>query len=44
MGDFVGSKAEYIGCLGDSVDDMHDSVSDRVSFLHWHGLFCLFLG
>ena len=30
MCDFVGSKAEYIGCLGDFVYDMHDSVSDRV--------------
>ena len=42
MRDFVGSKAEYIGCLRDSVDDMHDSVS--VWFLYWHGLICLFLG
>ena len=44
MGDFVGSRAEYIGCLGDSVDVMHDSVGDRVWFLCWHGQICIFQG
>ena len=44
MGDFVGIRAEYIGCLGDSIDVIHDFVSDRVWFLCWHSSISFFQG